>query len=66
MAQAFSAVSNGTHPPEFPAAQALVVEPSLVFNFNPTWSLQVGVYASLRAVNANRENGVVVALWRRF
>ena len=66
MAQAFAAVSNGTRPPEFPAAQALVVEPSLVYDFSQTWSAQVGVYVSLRDVNANRENGVVVALWRRF
>jgi hypothetical protein len=66
MAQAFAAASNGTRPPEFPAAQALVVEPSLVYDFNQTWSAQVGVYVSLRAVNANRENGVIVALWRRF
>jgi hypothetical protein len=66
MAQAFASVSNGMRPPEFPAAQALVVEPSLVYDFNQTWSAQVGVYASLRAVNANRENGVVAALWRRF
>ena len=66
MAQAFGAVSNGTRPPLFPAAQALIVEPSLVYDFNQTWSVQVGFYASLRAVNANRESGLVVALWRRF
>jgi hypothetical protein len=44
----------------------LVVEPSLVYDFNQHWSAQAGLYTTLKAVNANRESGIVVALWRRF
>jgi hypothetical protein len=44
----------------------MTVEPSLVYDFNKIWSVQLGAYTTLRAVNANRESGIVVALWRRF
>jgi long-subunit fatty acid transport protein len=66
MAQSFNSVSNGSHGPLFPAEQTMTIEPSLVYDFDKDWSVQLGVYATLRAVNANRENGVVLALWRRF
>jgi protein XagA len=66
MAQSFNSVSNGSHGPIFPAEQTMTIEPSLVYDFDKDWSVQLGVYATLRAVNANRENGVVLALWRRF
>lgn len=66
MAQSFNSLSNGSHAPLFPAEQTMTVEPSVVYDFNKTWSLQIGAYATLRAVNANRDRGIVVALWRRF
>lgn len=66
LAQSFNAVSNGSRAPLFPAAQTMTVEPSLVYDFDKVWSAQIGFYATMRAINANRENGVVVALWRRF
>lgn len=66
MLQSFNSVSNGSHPPLFPAEQTMTVEPSLVYDFNKDWSVQFGMYATLRAINANRETGVVVALWRQF
>ncbi len=66
MLQSFNALSDGSHAPLFPAEQTMIVEPSLVYDFDKTWSLQVGFYATPRAVAANREAGAVVALWRRF
>jgi hypothetical protein len=66
MLQSFNAVSDGSRPPMFPAERTMIVEPSLVYDFDKTWSLQVGFYATPRAVNANREAGAVVAVWRRF
>lgn len=66
MAQAFNAVSNGSRAPLFPAEQTMTIEPSVVYDFNASWSAQIGFYATLRAVNANREQGVIAAVWRRF
>jgi hypothetical protein len=66
MLQSFNAVSNGSGTPLFPAEQTMIVEPSLVYDLNKDWSAQVGIYTTLKAVNANRERGIVVALWRRF
>ncbi len=66
MAQSFNSVSNGSRAPLFPAEQTMTVEPSLVYDFNKNWSAQLGMYTTVRAVNANRETGIVVALWRRF
>ena len=66
MLQSFNAVSNGSRAPPFPAEQTMIVEPSLVYDLNKYWSAQLGVYATLKAVDANRETGIVVALWRRF
>ena len=66
MLQSFNAVSVGSRAPLFPSEQTMVVEPSLVYDLDKTWSIQVGVYATTRAVAANRQNGVVVAVWRRF
>lgn len=66
MLQSFNSVSNGSRPPLFPAEQNMSVEPSLVYDFNKDWSAQLGAYATPKAVNANRESGIVVALWRRF
>jgi protein XagA len=66
MLQSFNSVSNGSRAPLFPSEQTMVVEPSLVYDFDKTWSVQVGAYTTLRAVNANRETGIVLALWRRF
>ena len=66
MLQSFNAVSDGSHAPQFPAQQTMIVEPSLVYDLDKNWSLQVGVYATPRAVAANREAGAVVAVWRQF
>lgn len=66
MLQSFNSVSDGSRAPHFPAEQTMTVEPSLVYDFNKDWSAQLGAYTTVKAINANRENGVVVALWRRF
>ncbi len=66
MAQSFNSVSNGSRAPLFPAEQTMTVEPSLVYDFDKNWSAQFGMYTTVKAVNANRETGIVVALWRRF
>jgi len=66
MAQSFNSASNGSNAPRFPAEQTMVVQPSLVYDFDKFWSVQIGAYATVRAVNANREDGIVIAVWRRF
>ena len=65
MAQSFNAFSNGSTP-SFSAAQTTILQPSFVYDFDKFWSAQVGAYTTVRAIEADRENGVVVALWRRF
>ncbi len=66
MAQSFNAFSYGPHLPCFSDEQTIVLQPSLVYDFDASWSAQIGVYATVRAIEASYENGVVVALWRRF
>jgi hypothetical protein len=66
LAQFFNTISQGSGTARFPANRTHVAEASLVYDFNAEWSLQVGLYATLKAVNSNREDGIIVALWRRF
>ena len=65
MAQSFNAFSNGSNAC-YSAEQTMIVQPSLVYDFDRFWSAQIGLYTTVRAIEADRENGVVVALWRRF
>jgi len=66
MAQSFSAFSRGAGSLGFPAERSTTIEPSLVYDFDSRWSAQLGFYATVNAVNADRNRGIVVALWRRF
>jgi len=66
MAQSFSVFSRGAGSPAFPAEQSTTIQPSLVYDFDSRWSAQLGCYATVNALNADRNRGVIVALWRRF
>ncbi|HVB89317.1 MAG TPA: hypothetical protein VND97_03870 [Beijerinckiaceae bacterium] len=39
---------------------------SLVYDFTEQWSAQIGAFATIAQVNAARERGALVAVWRRF
>ncbi len=49
-----------------PASQSHKAQVSLVFNPGRPWSLQAGVFRTLAGVNARRENGALIAFWRRM
>ena len=66
LAQLFNTISQGSGAEEFPANRTHVAEASVVYDFNAEWSVQIGLYATIKAVNSNRENGIIVAVWRRF
>jgi hypothetical protein len=49
-----------------PQSQSHKAQVSLMLNPGRSWSLQAGAFRTLASVNARRDNGVMVALWRRM
>jgi hypothetical protein len=66
MLQDFTTVSMATKNPTFPAWRSSVVEASVVYALNDTWSVQLGVFSTVWTVKTNSEHGVAVAVWRNF
>lgn len=48
------------------ASQSHKAQMSLLFNAGRSWSLQAGAFRTLAGVNARRENGALIAFWRRM
>jgi hypothetical protein len=63
--QPFSTISDGAGT-LLPDMQTHVIQSSVVYEFEPQWSLQLGLFATVAAVNQRRDRGVVTALWRDF
>lgn len=65
--QSFSVISNGagTGPFNLPY-RYYKIQPSVVWDFAPKWSAQLGAVATVAGRNSWREQGVVAGLWRRF
>ncbi len=66
MAQSFNTISGASHNPLFPQWAQSKAQLSLVYSLTPLWRAQVGVYTTLAGENAYRENGALLALWRKF
>ena len=66
MIQDFTTVSDASADREFPAWRTSVIEASLVLPLDDRWSVQIGVFTSVRAVKTNTERGAALAVWRTF
>jgi hypothetical protein len=64
LAQAFTIIAPARG--SAPASRSLKAQASLVYDFTPKWSAQIGLFSTLWGVNAAQERGAVTALWRRF
>lgn len=65
LAQSFNAISAGSGN-GFRHSLWTKLQPSLVYDVSPHWSLQIGAFATLAGVNAGRELGPIGAVWCRF
>ena len=66
LAQNFNVVSTPSHDPSHPRWAQSKAQLSLVYSLSAEWRAQVGGFTTLAGVNAYREYGAVLALWRRF
>jgi len=66
LAQSFNIVSAPSSNPNFPQWAQSKAQLSLVHGLDEDWRAQVGAFTTLAGQNAYRENGVLLALWRRF
>lgn len=64
--QAFNTTGVGRGTPWFPRERYTHVEVSGVYDLDPSWSVQLGVFTTVLAHDSLREQGVVTAVWRRF
>jgi hypothetical protein len=66
MAQSFSTFSQGNARGFYDVGWEWKAAASVVWDFTPEWSVQVGGIATLAGENTLRERGGFVALWKRF
>ncbi|WP_294534809.1 hypothetical protein [uncultured Rhodoblastus sp.] len=66
LAQSFNILSATSTNPDYPQWAQSKLQLSLVYSLDGDWRAQAGAYTTLAGQNAYRENGVLVALWRRF
>lgn len=66
LAQSFNIVSGPSDRPDFPRLSQSKAQFSLVYSLNKDWRAQAGGFTTLAGTSAYRENGGLVAFWRRF
>ncbi|MCW2285500.1 hypothetical protein M2323_003357 [Rhodoblastus acidophilus] len=66
LAQSFNVVSGPSSSPSYPRWAQSKAQLSLVYALNENWRVQFGGFATLAGVNAYREYGALIGLWRRF
>ncbi len=66
MLQDFTTLPNGAGTPWFPRSRYSNLEGSIVYQIDPRWSVQVGLFATIEGRNALRERGVDIAVWYKF
>jgi hypothetical protein len=66
LAQSFNVISVGPSAAYAPNLRSDKLEASAVYDFNTAWSAQLGAFATIAAVDARREQGLVTAVWYRF
>jgi len=64
MLQSFSSISNGPGP--YGHLSWTKLQPSVVYNIAPQWSLQIGGFMTVAGINAGRELGPTAGVWYRF
>jgi protein XagA len=65
--QSFSVISDGRGTGVFDFAYRYYkIQPSVVWDFAPKWSAQLGAVATVAGRNSWREQGFTVGLWRSF
>jgi protein XagA len=64
--QSFSVATTGAGTAAYPNQRWSKLQPSLVYEFAQGWSAQAGAFATVAAINARREVGAILAVWRRF
>jgi len=64
MLQSFSSISNGPGPYGHYAWTKL--QPSVVYDLAPQWSVQLGGFMTVAGINAGRELGPAAGVWYRF
>ncbi len=62
--QSFISISNG--PGQFGRVSWAKLQPSLVYDIAPQWSVQVGGFLTVEGINAGRELGPTAGVWYRF
>jgi hypothetical protein len=66
LAQSFNVVSAPSNGPAYPRWMQSKAQGSLVYAFDADWRGQIGGFVTLAGVNAYREYGALLAVWRRF
>lgn len=66
LAQSFNIISVGPGVAYAPNLRSDKLQASAVYDFDKAWSAQLGAFATIAAVNARRERGLVTAVWYRF
>ncbi len=66
LAQSFNIVSSPSNNANYPQWAQSKAQFSLVYSLNEDWRTQLGAFTTLAGKSAYRENGVLVAFWRRF
>lgn len=66
LAQSFNTISGPSNNPTTPQWAQAKAQLSLVYSLDPSWRVQGGGFFTLAGQNAYRENGLLLALWRKF
>jgi hypothetical protein len=64
MLQSFTSIVNGSL--EFGHVSWTKLQPSLVYELTPKWSVQIGGFVTVAGINAGRELGPTAGVWYRF
>ncbi|MDQ6868671.1 MAG: hypothetical protein M3178_09800 [Pseudomonadota bacterium] len=64
MLQSYSSITNGSG--QFGHVSWTKLQPSLVYDIAPQWSVQIGGFITVAGINAGRELGPTVGIWYRF
>lgn len=64
--QSFNVDTRGGGTFSYPARRWSKLQPSVVYDIAAGWSVQAGAFATIAAVNTRREQGGLLAVWRRF
>ena len=64
MLQSYSSITNGSG--QFGHVSWTKLQPSLVYDISPRWSVQIGGFITVAGINAGRELGPTAGVWYRF